>query len=466
MNLELINKIDELDFSQEETKTIILGLLAEMYELIIRLQYENQTLKDEINRLKGEKGKPDIKPSKNTTDENKNRMEKQKSKEWKKKPKNIKIDRVVIVEMDPSALPEDAIFKGYSNKIIQGITIQTDNVLYKRQVFYSESEKKTYVAPLDDSLEHSSFTPELKAQILRLYFECRMTENIIYSFLNSIGISISEGEISNIIIKEKSDLFTEEKSEILNAGISCSQSINIDDSGFRENGKNKYINIICSVLFAFFMVNSRKNGDTIKAMFEGQSIAGKVLVCDDAPQFKVLTHLIQLCWVHEERLYKKLNPIFSVHKKELKDKISEVWNFYNELKKYKENPSESRKEELNSLFDKIFNCQTGYPELNKRLELTYAKKSILLTVLDYPFVDIHNNMSENGIRASVIKRKISNGTRTDLGTTAWENHLTILTTCKKHNVSYYDYVLNIFKNQKHQMSLVDHIIEKSAAYSV
>ncbi|MBF0608618.1 MAG: hypothetical protein HQL61_13845 [Magnetococcales bacterium] len=37
----------------------------------------------------------------------------------------------------------------------------------------------------------------------------------------------------------------------------------------------------------------------------------KVLVCDDAPQFKLITEDLGLCWVHEGRHYKKLMPIIS-----------------------------------------------------------------------------------------------------------------------------------------------------------
>ena len=41
-----------------------------------------------------------------------------------------------------------------------------------------------------------------------------MTENKIHSILTDFGIFISEGEISNILTKEKSDVFSAEKSAI------------------------------------------------------------------------------------------------------------------------------------------------------------------------------------------------------------------------------------------------------------
>ena len=44
---------------------------------------------------------------------------------------------------------------------------------------------------------------------------------------------------------------------------------------------------------------------------------------------------------------------------------------------------------------------------------------------------------------SDLKRKISYGTRSEAGKAAWKNQLTILDTCRKQGVSYYEYILDI-----------------------
>jgi len=469
MDLKLLKKmIDDLqilEFDNEVTKNAVFALVETMYQIIVAQAKEIQRLRDEINRLKGEKGKPDIKGNiKIETKEKKESMESQSKKEWKKKKKEIKIDREVVIEIDQDGLPDDAVFKDYREITIQNLSITTDNVLYKLEVYYSQSENKSYTAELDKCLQGTSFGPELKALIVNLYFAGRMTENLIHDFLTGFNIDISEGQISNIIIKEKEEKFTAEKEEILVTGVECSKGINIDDSGFRENGINKYINIICSILFSVFIVNDNKKGVTVKDMFKGLGIRGKPLICDDAPQWKKILAgiLIQLCWVHEERHYKKLNPIVKEYREELDIKIGQIWDYYNGLKAYKENPNEKHKQLMLDMFEEIFNVTSNYPELDNRLKLTYAKKDELLLVLDYPEIDIHNNLSENGIRTAVIKRKISNGTRTKQGTNAWENHLSILSTCKKLGIRYYDYILEIFKNEEHKLSLVDAIKQKVA----
>jgi hypothetical protein len=67
-------------------------------------------------------------------------------------------------------------------------------------------------------------------------------------------------------------------------------------------------------------------------------------------------------------------------------------------------------------------------------------------VLDYPNVPLHNNLAEIAVREGVIKRKISYGTRSELGRLAWENMLSIMDTCRKLGVSFYRYILDIFSN--------------------
>ena len=73
--------------------------------------------------------------------------------------------------------------------------------------------------------------------------------------------------------------------------------------------------------------------------------------------------------------------------------------------------------------------------------MTKKKKDELLLVLDYPRVPLHNNLAEIAVREGVIKRKISYGTRSELGRLAWENMLSIMDTCRKLRVSFYRYVL-------------------------
>jgi transposase-like protein len=295
------------------------------------------------------------------------------------------------------------------------------------------------------SLRGTEFGAETKALISSLYYENRVTENKIASFLNSNGLFISEGTISNILIKEQSAILTEVKKEILEAGLSCSSYNQIDDTGMKVAGKNGFATIICNEKFSVFFINLSKSRETVKS-FLTSFLASLfvVLVGDDAGQFKKISERYALCWIHEERHYKKLIPILDVHRKELERLRGQIWDFYEKLKMYKLNPSEEDKKKLWDEFDEIFRQETKYDKLNDRLRLTFDKKGELLTVLDYPEIPLHNNLSENGIREIVIKIKISGGVKTKEGLNAWENNMSILATCKKLDVSFYDFMKGVF----------------------
>lgn len=134
--------------------------------------------------------------------------------------------------------------------------------------------------------------------------------------------------------------------------------------------------------------------------------------------------------------------------------------YYKELKKYKENPNEERKRELYPKFDILFSAKTGYDLLDARIELTRGKRTQLLTVLEHPEVPLHNNLSENGLREIVLKRKISYGTKTVRGSAAWENYMTISATCKTLKISFFKYIKEIFSCQRQAPKLADLIREK------
>lgn len=106
-----------------------------------------------------------------------------------------------------------------------------------------------------------------------------------------------------------------------------------------------------------------------------------------------------------------MNPLLEYHRLKLHGFLKEIWEFYERLKEYKKNPDMRQKEFLEQRFDELFSRKTGYEELDKRIELTKAKRERLLLVLTYPQIPLHNNPAEIALREFVLKRKISYGTR-------------------------------------------------------
>jgi hypothetical protein len=163
-----------------------------------------------------------------------------------------------------------------------------------------------------------------------------------------------------------------------------------------------------------------------------------VVLSDDAGQFAVGRHA--LCWVHAERLVHKLDA-FTDHNRAAQQRVRKlIWDFYAALKTYQTNPGNSRRLALRARFDRIFRRRTGFVTLDRLLARLHANKAELLMVLDRPETPLNTNGSENDIRCQVTRRKVSAGTRSDLGCDCRDAFLGLTKTCTKLGVAFWDYL--------------------------
>lgn len=453
--------VDKINFDDKESvKSLIITLLNVIEQLLQenrQLRVEVQQLRDENARLKGEKGKPKIAP--NVPPREPQLPPAEKSKKWSKDSKKsmIKIDRVVSLKINPETLPPDAVCKGYSSIVIQNIRLQTDNVEYRREHYYSPSLNKNYYAELPKDVQSTQFGSDLKALVAMLYFVGRVTENKIHSILTEFGIIISEGEISNILTKEKSEAFATEKADIFQMGMMRAKYFQTDDTGARHQGKNCYMHYFGNEKFSTYFIEKSKSRATIRkilGLLEGV-LERTPMITDGARQYKSIAIWHALCWVHEIRFYIKLKPYLDFHRLILEKFMVNLWDFYDLLKIYKSRPNINLKAVIKQEFESLFTRTTGYIELDKRIASTFENRKELLTVLDNPEVPLHNNGSEIAVREGVLKRKISYGTRSDLGKAAWENMLSIRDTCRKLKVGFFKYVRDIYSNDLCMPRLAD-----------
>ena len=441
---------DKINFDDKESvRELTIALLNTIEHLVqenAKLRAENQQLKDELAMLKGEKGKPKIRPNVPVI---KPLSPKPKSKGWSKDSKKdkVKVDRQITVSVDRT-LPQDVHFACYRKVVIQDVLLKTDNVEYLLERYYSPSLNKYYDAKLPNSVRGSQFGANLKAFIAVLYFSCRVTENKIWQLCKDIGLLISEGQISNIITKVMHKELASEKQAIFKTGMNHASFVQTDETGARHQGKNHYMHVICNPSFTCYFIKPDKKRDTLKDIFGlGKLDRLKIpLITDDAKQYYGLSEIDCLCWIHEIRHYIKLNPYLGYHKQILESFLSKLYELYGFMLLYKINPNEDLKEEVRSKFEELIFKSYGYAELELRLSSTWENRDRLLQFLDHPSIPLHNNESEIAAREPVIKRKISYGTRSELGKCAWENALSIKDTCRKLGVNFFQYMLDIYSN--------------------
>ena len=163
------------------------------------------------------------------------------------------------------------------------------------------------------------------------------------------------------------------------------------------------------------------------------------ILSDGAGQFDIGLRQF-LCWVHEERLYRKLSA-WTHENRETIDRVrTGIWRTYRLLRAHSRRPTAARRAVVERRFERTFRPTTGLQVLDDQIQRSLDNRTKLLAALDHPEVPLHNNARENDLRANVRRRKISGGTRSPAGRNCRDAFLTLIKTCQRHNISFWDYL--------------------------
>ena len=247
--------IPKLPDVPEEQRTELVGTLLD----VIRLQQEAlQQLRDEIARLKGQKPKPTIKPSKleqGLQDEQKDAGTGKRPGSLKRsKTEELQIHETKIIR--PEGIPPRSRFKGYQDYVVQDILIKLHNTTYRLESWQTPADEYL-IGKLPEEV-NSHYGPTLITYILHQYYHAHVTQPLILEQLVEFGVMISAGQISRIITEDK-EQYHFEKDDILKAGLEVSGHINVDDTGARHRGRNGYCTHIGNELFAWFQSTEKKS---------------------------------------------------------------------------------------------------------------------------------------------------------------------------------------------------------------
>ncbi len=115
----------------------------------------------------------------------------------------------------------------------------------------------TYLAELPTGYE-GQLGPGIKALSIALYHGGLMSEPKIIEFFENVGIQISKGTFSNLLIKGHAD-FHAEKEAVYEAGLASSDYQHLDDTPTRCNGRNNYCHVLCNLLYTAYFTKPGKD---------------------------------------------------------------------------------------------------------------------------------------------------------------------------------------------------------------
>ena len=477
---------------------------------VAELEEKNRQLEDEIRRLKGEKPKPQIKPT-NTKDLNPPLKKKHQK---KSKKADLEVDEQIELDVDKEDLPPGAKFMGKRTIIIQDMIIKRNNIEFIINRYWSEELGKVIEAQIPEEFKGSEFGPTLRSFIIYQYYKNRVPHEKIIDMLSDWKIEISKGTVCNVL-NNQPEIFAEDLQSARDAALKKCSQVHIDETGAKFKGIRAYTFGVSNQFFTSYTTAFEKNRwMAVSALLGGRQsylvtrdaigfIAKKLkkpkitnylsrlesekiysraeleklfadsvfkeinkkqldivrtacaigalrsrligspvkfIISDDAPNFVGLLNNHQLCWVHEIRKY-KLCEVFKKIESETLEKLVDQWRaFYKLMKRFKNNQTRELRMKVRSEFDRICDIKTLVKPLDEQLERTKENKTNLLMFLKYPQLPLHNNMAEIDLRERVIKRKISLQNRSLQGMMAWDLMLSLASTCRKVNLSFWKYL--------------------------
>lgn len=301
-----------------------------------------------------------------------------------------------------------------------------EHVVFKRYCF--SCQRRVY--PKIDLSTAVLGKGRIGINLMAAIFAMRQEENLsvkqIKAHLKTFyELDISSGEIVEILHQEADKGFKEV--EQIKQNLLSSKVVYADETGGRENGVNGYHWSFSNQKFQLLLYRKSRSSKVVKEVFgkEGEDFEG-VCVSDFYGAYNLYLGPHQRCWVHYLRDIKKLKEDNPKDRK-LKRWAKEIRVLYEEAKSYP-GPApnlgaglkEQERIEKEAYFKQKLKalCESSLKTITPQATLSARALRFLpemFSFIRYEGVLSDNNMAERAVRKTVLKRKISFGTRSKKG---------------------------------------------------
>lgn len=294
---------------------------------------------------------------------------------------------------------------------------------------YCKKCKKLVEKPVPNALPHARFGLNLMLLIMYLRLGLRLPCNKICEFLLTIySLKISEGEIIHVmkqLAREYGDYYTKLESMLKLARVK-----HTDSTSWRVNGKNYFAWVFIAAGVVLYKIRKRNNSRVPLSVF-GTKQKGNTLVIDRHSALRALAEkasfLLQLCWSHILADSKELAKNFGSEGKYVHKHLKQVYQLAANIEKGLPEHIDALKGEIFLLTQRHYKSTTVRRFVNN---LWNRDRENLFRFVTDPDVASTNNISERELRALVIIRKISNGSRSPRGANATALLLSIVQTLR------------------------------------
>lgn len=260
-----------------------------------------------------------------------------------------------------------------------------------------------------------------------------------------LNLNLARSHLCNIIARV-SDALADPYEE-LQRYLPTEPVLNVDESGWKDCGTRYWIWVFCTTALSFFVIAKTRSSKVLQEVL-GQSYGGTLVSDFFSAYVKFANALQQFCLAHLIRDVKFLTTLPDAKDKAFGQRLllefKRLFRFWHQRQKI---PKDRFDRLMLRLKTRILTlaCQEDLPPKSATLAKRLNKhgESIFRFLFD-PAVPPTNNAAEQGIRGSVIDRRITQGSRSLMGR-QWNARIwTVLGTCRKQGRSAWRFLQEAF----------------------
>ena len=236
------------------------------------LRTENQRLRDELARLQGGSGKPDIRPpvARSATDHSSETERRVRTPRGQRRTITTRpVTRIVRCTVDPTRLPLGAVRHGTVTRHVQELTLTADTIRFVRDVWRDPTTGATSTAPLPPGY-HGAFGPQVRALILALGHGANVSQPALLTFLTDAGIAIGAGTLARWLA-DAGGQWQAEARAIPHAGLASGSWHATAMTSTRVDGQNHTCHVLGNACFSSYHTRPGGTRQDVLAVLWGQT---------------------------------------------------------------------------------------------------------------------------------------------------------------------------------------------------
>lgn len=211
----------------------------------------------------------------------------------------------------------------------------------------------------------------------------------------------------------------------------ASPRVHADETGWRTDGRNGYVWTITDPQRTLYHVDPSRGGKVIRQLL-GETFGGK-LVADFYAAYDQLDCTKQRCLVHllrELKVTADKHPRFAegAFHRQTKKLVKDMLSLKRRWAQLSDQRYTSRALRLETRLEQLANTPCAEPQSKRLAKRLRRYRKELTEFLWDQHLDGTNNAAERALRPAVVSRKISGGSRSDNGATAWARLATLMRT--------------------------------------